>query len=164
VIGLLPPPVPNRAEHPFVGQVRVAGLLINVENEHGSFRQGVDPYGKPWRVRMVAGHYGEIARTDGADGEPVDVYVGPVEPDLVYLVRQLDPHTGEFDEVKVMLGYRSSVEARGAYENQYDGPGYYGGMWVMLPEQFRTWLRTGAPTPNRPMMKDRVMVRANISA
>ena len=165
MLPLLPPPAKNRPEHPFVGQVRIHGLLVNVENEHGSFREGVDPFGAPWRVRMVAGHYGEIARTEGADGDPVDVYVGPdATAPLVFVVRQVDPDTNAADEVKVMLGYATLTDAQGAYRAQYDRPGFYGGCWPMPVAEFKAWLRSGAPWPATPLLKSvtNVRVRAHV--
>jgi len=51
--------------------------------------------------------YGEIDGEVGADGDPLDVYLGP-DPDapFVYVVHQLKaPPFEVFDEDKVMLGF-----------------------------------------------------------
>ena len=52
------------------------GMTISVENEAGSVRSGTDPNGKPWRVKMRH-TYGYLNRTEGVDGDHVDVYLGP---------------------------------------------------------------------------------------
>jgi len=54
------------------------GVRIHVENEAGSVRSGTDPSGKRWKVRMTR-PYGEIPDTVGADGDALDVFLGPDE-------------------------------------------------------------------------------------
>ena len=47
-------------------------------------------------------HYGYIRLTRGADGDHLDVYIGPDgETGRIFVLNQLDPRTGEFDEHKV---------------------------------------------------------------
>lgn len=52
------------------------GLTISIENEAGSVRHGTDRDGKTWETRMRF-PYGYFNRTEGVDGDQVDVFVGP---------------------------------------------------------------------------------------
>ena len=67
----------------------------------------------------MAGHYGYIRRTAGADGDQVDVFVRPgTAPDFsgpVFVIDQLDAGGRGFDESKVMLGYDTREAAEQAY-------------------------------------------------
>ena len=58
------------------GDIKLQGLDIAIENPRGSERTGTGPDGKQWSVELPA-HYGFVRRTEGADGDQVDVYVGP---------------------------------------------------------------------------------------
>jgi len=65
-------------------------------------------------------------------------YVGPnPESEIVYIVNQNDPTTGEFDEQKVMLGFNSEKEAKAAYLKQYDRPGFFGDIVKMDIDTFK---------------------------
>lgn len=145
-IDLMPPPSPNRKEYPFVGSLLVRGIPVAIENAKGSYREGTGKDGKKWRVLMHA-HYGEIGpiaasgpgsgkkwNTLGTDGDRVDVYVLDHDPEYetVYIVDQLDPDTGEFDEQKVIFGASSSLDAKDLYFKQYDRPErFFGGIHAM---------------------------------
>lgn len=121
-----PPPVPNRAEHPFVGTIMFQGIIVYVETAKGQTRSGVDETGRKWSVKMPY-HYGELPWTHGADGEPIDVCVGddPNAP-MAYVIQQKFFHSteeqveGSFDESKVFLGYESRDAALKAYATAYD--------------------------------------------
>lgn len=133
------------------GHVNVQGLDVTLENPKGSKRKGKGPNGD-WEVTMPA-HYGYIKRTEGKDGDQVDVYVGD-KPDsphvLVIDQKNLD---GSFDEHKVMLGFDDAVVAMDAYEKAFsDGRGLdrLGPMTQMTMDEFKTWLAKGdtkAPIP-----------------
>jgi len=104
------------------------GLPITIENERGSYRQGIDNHGDPWRTFMHIA-YGYIQLTRGVDGDHVDVYLGPDEfSGKVFVIHQNDPKTGAYDEDKVMLGFNSASEARANYLRQYDSAKYFGTM------------------------------------
>jgi len=127
-----------------VGRTRVAGMDISIENPEGSMRRGVSPDGSKWANRM-AGHYGYIRRTEGADGDQVDVFVRPgTAPDFsgpVFVIDQLDPGHRGFDESKVMLGYDSREAAEQAYHASYT-PGWkgMGKVTEMDVATFKRWL------------------------
>lgn len=131
------------------GHVFVHGLDISIENPQGSTRSGKDQDGKPWSVEMPA-HYGYVKRTEGADGDHVDVYVGPTPlAPTVFVVDQIDPDTGKFDEHKVMLGFESNADALATYDAGFSdgrGPERRGAVTPMMVDDFKTWLREGDTT------------------
>jgi len=121
------------------------GIPISVENRKGSYRRGVDPDGNPWEIKMDF-HYGRIPRTRGADGDAVDVFIGPEKTsDKVFIIEQVWPDTGKFDEHKVMLGFLTKAEAIRGYKSQYNRPGFYGGCITMSIQEFKAWLKEQAP-------------------
>ncbi|MGE8688640.1 MAG: LPD38 domain-containing protein [Achromobacter sp.] len=133
-----------------VGRTRVAGLDISIENPEGSERRGTSPDGTAWANRM-AGHYGYIRRTEGADGDQVDVFVRPgTAADFggpVFIIDQVDPARGGFDESKVMLGYDTREEAERAYRDSYtpDWRGM-GKITQMDVPTFKRWIGQGDTT------------------
>lgn len=133
-----------------VGHTRVAGLDISIENPQGSERRGTSPDGTSW-ANLMAGHYGYIRRTEGADGDQVDVFVRPgTAPDFngpVFIIDQVDSARGGFDEAKVMLGYNTREEAERAYRDSYtpDWRGM-GKVTQMDVPAFRRWLSDGDTT------------------
>jgi hypothetical protein len=123
--------------HPLQGRTKVHGMDISIENKKGSTRRGTDKDGHDWSIKMNF-DYGYIRGTVGKDKEHIDVYVGPnPESEIVYIVNQNDPTTGDFDEQKVMLGFDSENEARKAYLSQYDRPGFLGDIDAMDIETFK---------------------------
>lgn len=131
------------------GHLKVHGLDVTIENQAGSERRGVGPDGKPWTSRLPA-HYGYVRRTVGADGDAVDVYIGPAKSaSHVYVVDQIDPATGRFDEHKCVLGCHTEMEARQLYHAGFsDGSGAQriGAVAAMSVQQFKSWLRFGDTT------------------
>lgn len=129
------------------GHINIGGLDISVENPVGSARSGVNREGKKWSVKMKQ-HYGYIKRTIGADEEQVDVFVKDGTPQDfdgdVFVIDQVDPETGKFDEHKVMLGFGSEKEARDAYLANYkkDWKGLES-ITAMPILEFKTWARDG---------------------
>ncbi len=127
------------------GRARLNGFAITIENPRDSIRSGTSPDGTKWESKM-AHHYGDLQRTAGADGDPVDVFIGP-RPDLdtVFVVDQVDPATGDFDEHKVMMGFKSIEDARAGYLANYE-PGWRGlGDITEMPlADFRKWVRSPA--------------------
>ncbi len=133
-----------------VGRTRIAGLDISIENPEGSERRGTSADGTSWANRM-AGHYGYIRRTQGADGDQVDVFVRPgTAPDFsgpVFVIDQVNPAGGQFDEAKVMLGYDTREEAERAYRESYtpDWRGM-GKITQMDVPTFKRWIDEGDTT------------------
>lgn len=115
------------------------GLPISIENPKGSIRKG-----KGWEVRMPY-DYGYIKRTEGADGDHVDVCIGPDEKsNAVFVVDQQDCNTGKFDEHKVMLGFNSRDEAIKHYHDGFSdgrGPHRLKNIVRMTMDEFKQWLK-----------------------
>ena len=133
-----------------VGRIKVSGLDISVENPAGSERAGVDPDGKTWR-NTLSHHYGYIRKSEGADGDHVDVFVNPGTPEdyegTVFVVDQADPKTGRFDEHKVMMGFPSAKAAQEAYQANYAKD--WKGLRAVQPmsmAQFKAWVSDPANT------------------
>jgi len=126
------------------GHIRIHGLDITIENPKGSWRSGTSLDGKAWRSQLPW-HYGYIKRTEGADGDHVDVFVGPhLGSTRVYVIDQ--HHAGAFDEHKVMLGFASKPQARKAYIaafNDGKGAARIGHIEEMSIDVFKAWLRAG---------------------
>ena len=127
------------------------GLKIGVENPKGSVRRGTDvKTGKPWATKMVW-PYGYIRKTEGVDGDKVDVFVGPFKnAKTAYVVHQNDPNTGEYDEDKVLLGFPSAASAKRAYMVHYDEPEkFFGSLSQMSMAEFK---RKAMATDDKPQM------------
>ena len=127
------------------GRFKLNGLTIVLETPRGAIRSGVSPRGEPWSVKMPA-HYGYIARTVGADGDQVDIYVGPkpAKSGTVYVVDQINADTGGFDEHKCVIGCQTTSEAIRLYDAGFSdgkGPSRRGAITPMSWPEFKAWLR-----------------------
>lgn len=122
---------------------RVSGFDVAIENPAGSTRKGKARNGREWEVKMPV-HYGYLKGSKGADGDPIDVFVGKnLDSDRIYIIDQINPASGQFDEHKVIMGASSPAEARELYEKSFsDGRGAkrLGAMQPMDRERFRKWL------------------------
>lgn len=126
------------------GHVNVAGFDISIENPKGSTRRGTSEDGKAWESTMQH-HYGDIKGTTGADGDPVDVFIGDnPSSENVYVINQVDPKTGKFDEHKIMMGFDSLADAKDAYLSNYEKgwKGLYSAE-IAKPEELKSWLESG---------------------
>lgn len=105
------------------GHLSFGGYDYTVETPKGVTRSGKDEQGKPWSVTMHD-TYGYILGKIGVDGDHIDMFINDAA-DLdtfdgnVYVVDQVKPETGEFDEHKVMYGYPSEEAATEAYLANY---------------------------------------------
>jgi phage-related protein (TIGR01555 family) len=113
------------------------GLKVNIENLRGSTRHGAG-----WHQQMTA-PYGYIQNTEGADGDAVDCFVGPVlNAPYAYVVHTKNPKTGAYDEDKVMLGYESAKEAHTAFLENYSSPDFFESMEKISVRELKLKLRT----------------------
>ncbi len=110
--------------------VRIDGMAVSIENPLGTFRRGVSRDGTAWESEMFA-DYGYLKGTEGFDREPdgipgkdaLDVFIAPGYQGgggVVYIINQVDPVTGKFDEHKCVLGAGSAKEAKELYLGNYD--------------------------------------------
>ncbi|MGN5084975.1 LPD38 domain-containing protein [Aeromonas sp. 31P] len=129
------------------GHLKLQGLDIALENPKGSTRSGTDKDGKAWQSTM-AHDYGYIKRTMGADGDHVDVFIGDrPDSETVYVVDQVDPKTGKFDEHKVMMGFADEQAAQAGYLANYEkGWKGLGSIKAMPVEEFKRWVKAGDTT------------------
>ncbi|WP_051526523.1 LPD3 domain-containing protein [Alkanindiges illinoisensis] len=125
------------------GKLSIAGVDIAIENPAGSTRSGVDASGKAWQTTMKH-HYGYIENTMGADGDELDVFVktGLNEyTGIVYVIRQLDPESLDFDEHKIIIGASTLEEAQQIYLSNYEsGWQGMGSIETLSIEDFRNRL------------------------
>lgn len=148
------------------GHIKVGSLDIAIENPVGSTRTGPG-----WQTTMQD-HYGYMKRTEGADGDQVDVYVKSGTPTdhtgQVFVIDQYDLATGKFDEHKAMVGYRFQGAAIKAYDAHFgdgSGPKRRQGVVRMTAEQFKDWAKNGdtskpaifttSPSSNATIQNDR---------
>ena len=129
------------------GHLSFGGYDFTVETPKGTTRSGKDEQGKPWSVTMHD-TYGYILGKIGVDGDHIDMFINDAD-DLdtfdgnVYVVDQVNPETGEFDEHKVMYGYPSEEAATEAYLANYS-KGWKGlGKVTAVPKAtFDKWLES----------------------
>ena len=119
------------------------GMPIVIENPRGSTRRGVSSNGEIWRQEMTA-HYGYISGTEGSDGDQVDVFMGKYpDSELVFVVSQIDQSTGQFDELKVILGETNLKKAKALYLSNYSKGWKCGEIEPMTISQFKAMLESG---------------------
>lgn len=126
-------------KHKIVRTLMFQGLEIKIETDKGQTREWYDPNSKRTGHTRMAYPYGFFSRTTGADGEELDVYVGPDEDsDQVFVVHQMKrPDFKKFDEDKVMIGFSSVREARAAYLMHYNDKRFLGDMSEMSMAEFK---------------------------
>ncbi|HJX58175.1 MAG TPA: diguanylate cyclase, partial [Thiobacillus sp.] len=135
------------------GHVTVGGLDIAIENPAGSKRRPEWP--------ELKSHYGYFKRTEGKDGDQVDVFVKPGTPEdysgPVFVVDQTNKD-GDFDEHKIMLGFDSSEAARAGYLGNYTkGWNGLGAMRKFSLGEFKAWLESG--DTKKPVMLDKTVAK-----
>jgi hypothetical protein len=134
------------------GHLRIGGLPISIETPKGRTRRGIGANGRAWSVRMPA-HYGYVRGSVGADGDHVDIYLGPdahKAPELpVFIVDQVNAKSRRFDEHKVLAGFPTRAAAIATYDAGFSdglGPKRRGAVCRMSWPAFRDWLAAGDTT------------------
>lgn len=132
----------------------LSGLEIMIENPAGSKRNPAWP--------ALKHHYGYFRRSDGYDGDEVDVFLGPnmeEAPSQVFVIDQVDPKTGQPDEHKVVLGVKTKAQAKRVYLANYEkGWNGFGGITAYPLDEFKQKLKAGffknsTPARNAPAKK-----------
>lgn len=127
------------------GRIKIQGLDIAIENPKGSTRKGTDPDGKEWE-NEIHHHYGDITGTKGADGDALDVFIGPNEQsEKVFAIDQINKD-GSFDEHKIMLGFDNKTKAIAGYKKNYDKGWKVGPTRQISTAQLREWIKNGDTT------------------
>jgi len=134
--------------------INIHGLNITIENAKGSTRSGVGADGSRWETKLPSA-YGYFKRSEGADGDHVDVYVGPhLKSNFVWIVDQVDPDTKRFDETKTLLGFGSKAQALKTYIAAFsDGKGKdrIGAVHALTVPALKQWLEHGdTKSPYKP--------------
>ena len=157
-----PTPTPDRAEAENYrkAHIRIDGFQIAIENPDGTYRQGVSASGVKWRTKMH-GDYGYIKGTVGYDDDHLDVTMAPGYKggaQAVYIVNQVDPETGKFDEHKCIIGCATAAEAKKLYLSNYE-KGWKGceSIVTLSMEEFKRWAFDKSPKtgPKAGKLKDR---------
>lgn len=142
-VNLNPTDLQKEAGNYAMGHISVKGMKIAIENPIGSKRYYTEDGEKKYNV--MKNHYGYFNVTKGKDGDAVDVFIGPDIEDFenVYCVDQSNDK-GEFDETKVMLGFKSKKDAKKAYFANFS-PGWNGFMTItgVSLKVFKKWLYRG---------------------
>lgn len=134
-----------RAGNYLKGRTALHGMQIVIEVPQGQRRMGKTD-GTPWSTILMA-HYGYLAATKGADGDALDIFVGPVPESLrVWVVNQIS-QDGAFDEHKILLGFIDEETARAAYMNSYErGWTGLGSLVACSIDQLKWWVAYGNTT------------------
>lgn len=149
-------PAQKEAENYQVISADWRGLKLSLESPKGTVRRGYTEDGSvAWSVTMPA-HYGRILRTEGADGDHVDFYMGDVpDSDYVLIINQVDPETQKMDEHKVIIGTTARGAALGIYRDGFsDGSGNsrIGSFTETNVASLKNWLAPGViKKPSEPI-------------
>ncbi len=120
-------PAQKLADNYRKGWVRFDGVLgqlgdVAIETPKGETRTAADG---SWSVPNMPAHYGHLSNAKGNDGDGADVFIGDnPAATTVFVIDQIDPETGRYDETKSMVGFDSENAALTAYARSFsDGRG-----------------------------------------
>ena len=124
--------------------INLFNLPIVIECEKGNTRWSNGPN---W-----PSHYGYIASHCGTDGDELDCFIGDNQASEKVFVFNHNDEDGDFEELKVMLGYNDFEEATNDYIKGYERePGDF--CIELTLKDFISWLAYADPTkplkPNR---------------
>lgn len=109
------------ANDPIKEKIEVSGIPVWLEWKGGDTREYKGKDGKVSFSKLMKHHYGYIPNTKDADGEEIDVYVGPNRGSkTAWVIKQLKKD-GSFDENKVMMGFGSKDDAKSSYDHHMGG-------------------------------------------
>ena len=123
-----------------MGHITIKGFKISIENAKGSKRYWKDENGNT-KYTIMKNHYGYFSNTEGHDGDHIDVFIGSyLEFDKIFVVDQKNDKD-EFDESKVMLGFKTKEQAKNAYMSNFDS-NWNGFMAIteINVDKFKKWL------------------------
>ena len=143
-------PTPAQAESGNYAKDRLSwnGIPLTIENAKGSIRRGIGKDG-PWQSKLPA-NYGYARRSEGADGDALDFYLGPhTKSPHVFVVDQVDADSKKFDEHKILAGFGSKKQAVEIYKRAFsDGKGHarIGHVREMTVDQLKHWMANADTT------------------
>ena len=146
------------------GRIQFKGMTLAIENPKGSIRFGFDGSGTKW-VNRMNNHYGYIIQGyEGNDGDKIDCFLGPVlNSSRAFVVNQINPASGLFDEHKVMLGFSNIDDATAAYLSNYSKNWKGLGSIVQTnTKKLREWLESGKHTEPFGDAKDIIAPAASV--
>lgn len=119
------------------------GIDITIENPRDSERRGTSPDGTAWANKMGA-HYGYAKRSLAADGDHVDMFVGPAadRAPTVWVIDQVNAD-GTYDEAKALFGFMNKAAALKAYKDSYSKGWKVGPVTAMPVAEFKAGLESG---------------------
>ena len=164
----LPEPTPDQIEKGNYqkGHPRLHGFDVSIESAKGSIRRSKPGAAEQWEQEM-AHDYGYLRGTVGHDKDHLDVFLGPHAADEslpIFVVDQVNPKTGKFDEHKVVFGARDGFEAMDIYESNYhEGWQGFDAVTEFTEEEFSQWARdkelTQKPAKSELSIRERLKQR-----
>jgi N12 class adenine-specific DNA methylase len=128
---------------------KLHGLDMSIENPQGTVRRSKKDSPVKWEVEMPY-DYGDIKGTIGADGDNLDVMVGPNHASTrTWVIDQIDPATGKFDEHKSFVGFDTQEQVIDAYNRSFSdgsGPSRLGAITPGNTVNFKRWAFSGPLT------------------
>lgn len=125
------------------GRFSMKGMTFVIENPRGSVRSGVGRDGEPWSIVMPC-HYGYVLKTrSDADGDHLDVFIGPYPGSRKVFAIDQQNRDGDFDEHKFMVGFLDEKAARQAYEDSFSFAAPFQGMVELSWDEFKEWIEFG---------------------
>jgi len=121
------------------GRMKFRDLEISIENRVGSVRHWYDPHAKREGKTEMKYPYGYIRRTEGLDGDHVDVFVGHNEQaKYVYVITtNKAPDFKAIDEQKCMLGFDTAEDAKAAFHEHYTDNRFFRSMKALPYAEFQ---------------------------
>jgi hypothetical protein len=133
-----------------LGHIHIHGLDISIEVADGGKRSGVDRHGERWEHAISGAHYGYLRRQRvGADGDAIDVFVGPHPRSEIVFVLDQKKHdgSGRFDEHKAFIGYTNAKTVRRVYKDSHPlWRKTMGDIHAVTMDGFKRWLANGDTT------------------
>jgi len=119
-----------------VDRRKVHGLDVVIETRRGDVRSG------PGFEIELPYDYGYLEGVKGADGDSLDVALGPESNGWAYVIDQRKVDGEGFDEHKVMLGWPSADAALKAYKAGHHKGGEVLMDWTPMPvSEFKQWVK-----------------------
>lgn len=126
--------------------VNIHGLNLTIENAKGHNRSGIGADGQPWKVKMPS-HYGYVKKSEGADGDHVDTYLGPhPKKKEVFVLNQVHDTSKDWDEHKIFIGFRDINHVLQTYEKAFSDGKALDRIGSIVPttiDVLKHWLKYG---------------------